>query len=77
VRINRELNAKLGALFLQGAFAGATPDEAFSVKCDADNNPDDVRASGKLQIDIQIAPIIPKEFIQIRVVRSADGLTVT
>lgn len=77
VRINRELNAKLGALFLQGAFAGATPDEAFSVKCDADNNPDDIRASGELQIDIQIAPLVPKEFIQIRVVRSAEGLTVT
>lgn len=77
VRINRELNAKLGALFLQGAFAGKTPDEAFSVKCDADNNPDDVRASGQLQIDIQIAPLVPKEFIQIRVVRSAEGLTAT
>lgn len=77
VRVNRELNAKLGALFQQGAFAGATPDEAFSVKCDADNNPDDVLASGELQIDIQIAPIVPKEFIQIRVVRSAEGLTVT
>jgi hypothetical protein len=77
MRVNRELNAKLGALFLQGAFAGKTPDEAFSVKCDAENNPDDVRASGKLQIDIQIAPTVPKEFIQIRVVRSAEGLTVT
>jgi hypothetical protein len=77
VRVNRELNAKLGALFLHGAFAGKTSSEAFSVKCDADNNPDDVRANGKLQIDIQIAPIVPKEFIQIRVVRSAEGLTVT
>jgi hypothetical protein len=77
VRVNRELNAKLGALFMQGAFAGKTPSEAFSVKCDADNNPADVRASGTLQIDIQIAPVVPKEFIQIRVVRSAEGLTVT
>ena len=77
VRVNRELNAKLNELFAQGAFAGSTPSEAFTVKCDADNNPDDVRASGKLQIDIQIAPIVPKEFIQIRVVRSAERLTVT
>ena len=77
VRVNRELNARLNELFLQGAFAGKTPNEAFSVKCDADNNPDDVRANGKLQIDIQIAPIVPKEFIQIRVVRSAERLTVT
>ena len=77
VRVNRELNAKLGGLFMQGAFAGKTPSEAFSVKCDADNNPDDVRASGTLQIDIQIAPVVPKEFIQIRVVRNAEGLTVT
>ncbi len=77
VRVNRELNARLNELFVQGAFAGNTPSEAFSVKCDADNNPDDVRANGKLQIDIQIAPIVPKEFIQIRVVRSAERLTVT
>lgn len=77
VRINRELNVKLNELFVLGAFAGRTPSEAFSVKCDADNNPDDVRATGKLQIDIQIAPIVPKEFIQIRVVRSAERLTVT
>jgi hypothetical protein len=77
VRVNRELNAKLNELFLQGVFAGKTPSEAFSVKCDADNNPDDVRATGKLQIDIQIAPVVPKEFIQIRVIRNAERLTVT
>jgi hypothetical protein len=77
VRIHRELNAKLNALFLQGAFAGKTPSEAYRIKCDADNNPADVRASGTLQIDLQIAPVVPKEFLQIRVVRTAEGLTVT
>ena len=77
VRIQRELNAKLGDLFLRGAFAGKTPNEAFSIKCDAENNADDVRAAGELHVDVQIAPALPKEFITIRVVRNAEGLMVT
>src|SRR5262249_339060 len=76
VRIHRELNAKLGDLFLRGAFAGKTRDEAFSIKCDAENNGDDVRAAGELQVDVQIAPTVPKEFVTIRVVRNNDGLMV-
>jgi hypothetical protein len=76
VRVQRELTRRLTALFEQGALQGRTPDEAFYVKCDDENNPADVRAAGKLQVDIGVAPAVPNEFITIRLVRSADRITV-
>ena len=76
VRIHRELNRRLTAMFEQGAFQGSTPDEAFYVKCDDENNPVEARTAGRLQVDIGVAPAVPKEFIKIRLVRSAEGITV-
>jgi hypothetical protein len=77
VRIQRELTSKLMVLYQGGALQGARPTDAFSIKCDAENNPDDVRASGQLVVELQIAPAFPRQFIQIRVVRDAAGVTVT
>jgi hypothetical protein len=76
VRVHRELEAKLTDLFLRGAFKGRSPDEAFRIKCDEENNPADARAAGRLQVDVQVAPAAPQQFIQIRLIRSAEGLTV-
>lgn len=76
VRIHRELSRRLTALFEQGAFQGSTPDEAFYIKCDDENNPAEARAAGRLQVEIGVAPAIPREFITIRLVRSAEGTTV-
>lgn len=76
VRIRRELNARLTDLFERGTFQGRTPDEAFYVKCDAENNPLELRAAGHLQVDVGVAPAVPNEFINIRLVRSAAGITV-
>ena len=45
---------------------GATWQEAFSVQCDSQNNPDvDVR-SGLLSVDVQMRPVFPAEFIRVR-----------
>lgn len=53
-------------LWKEGALDGETWSEAFSVKCDAENNPDmDVR-SGLLTVDVQMRPVYPAEFIRIR-----------
>jgi len=76
VRIERELSRRLTQMFEQGAFQGGSPDEAFYVKCDDENNPVEARAAGRLQVDIGVAPAVPKEFITIRLVRSAEGITV-
>jgi hypothetical protein len=45
-RITREFTAYLTRLYRQGAFYGAAAEEAFFVKCDAENNPEQVRAIG-------------------------------
>ena len=37
IRLN--VGAFLQGLFLQGAFQGSTPQQAYFVKCDAENNP--------------------------------------
>lgn len=76
VRIQRELEDKLTQLFARGAFRGKAPSDGFRIKCDEENNPAELRASGRLQVDVQIAPAVPQEFITIRLVRSGESLTV-
>jgi phage tail sheath protein FI len=46
---------------------GATPEEAFYVKCDAENNPPDTREAGQLIIEIGVAIVRPAEFVIIRI----------
>ncbi|MED5373165.1 MAG: phage tail sheath subtilisin-like domain-containing protein [Myxococcota bacterium] len=60
------ISSFLYSLWNQGMLDGQTWDEAFSVQCDRQNNPDvDVR-SGILTVDVQIRPLYPAEFIRIR-----------
>jgi len=49
----------------QGGLRGATPAEAFYVKCDAENNSDDDIASGEVDIEIGVALQYPAEFVVI------------
>ena len=75
-RITRQLDRYLNDLYLGGALRGQTAEEAFFVKCDAETNPADVRASGRLVVEIGLAPIVPGEFIVVRLSQSASGGTV-
>lgn len=60
------ISSFLWSLWKQGMLDGNSWQEAFSVQCDADNNPDvDVR-SGLLTVDVQIRPPFPAEFVRIR-----------
>jgi uncharacterized protein len=56
-----------------GALFGATPSEAFFVKCDEENNPAENRDAGILTIEIGIAPVKPAEFVVFRLSQLADG----
>jgi uncharacterized protein len=47
----------------EGALFGATPEEAFYVKCDAETNPPDVVEAGQVVVEIGIAPVKPAEFV--------------
>jgi phage tail sheath protein FI len=52
---------------------GATPAEAFFVKCDEEINPSDQRDLGRLFIDVGLAPVKPAEFVVFRLSQYAGG----
>lgn len=60
------ISSFLYSLWNQGMLDGQSWDDAFTVQCDRQNNPDvDVR-SGIMTVDVQIRPLYPAEFIRIR-----------
>jgi phage tail sheath protein FI len=54
-RIQRELNAYCFELFRRGALKGATTNEAFYVRCDADINPPEMRDNGIVVAEVGLA----------------------
>jgi hypothetical protein len=52
--------------------AGGNLEEAFFVKCDAENNPPDQVDSGLLVCEIGVAPVSPAEFIMISLVQTMN-----
>lgn len=74
--IKRDISNFLTLLHSQGALAGATPEQAFFVKCDAETNPPEVIDAGQVVIVIGIAPVKPAEFLIIRIGQSAAGAVV-
>jgi phage tail sheath protein FI len=56
-----------------GALFGATPGEAFYVKCDAETNPPDVVEAGQVVCEIGIAPVKPAEFVIFRLSQWTGG----
>jgi len=72
-RIRRDVGAFLTGVWRDGMLFGATPGEAFFVKCDAELNPADVRDRGQLFIDIGMAPVKPAEFVIFRLSQFSGG----
>ncbi len=65
--VKRTVSAFLRGLWRDGALFGATPDQAFFVKCDAENNPPESIDEGKLIVEVGIAPVKPAEFVIFRI----------
>lgn len=74
--VQRDVGAFLTLLWRQGALAGATPEQAFFVKCDEETNPPDVIDAGQVVTVIGIAPVKPAEFVVFRIGQSTVGATV-
>ena len=72
-RVRRDVGAFLTGVWRDGALFGVTADQAFFVKCDAENNPVDVRDRGQLIIDVGLAPVKPAEFVVFRFSQWANG----
>jgi phage tail sheath protein FI len=66
----------LRSLWQRGALAGATPEEAFYLRCDESNNPPHLRERGELHVDIGVAPVAPFEFIVLHVGRDANAFAI-
>jgi phage tail sheath protein FI len=71
--IRRDVTAFLMLLWRQGALMGATPGEAFFVKCDAETNPPEVVDAGQVVILVGIAPVKPAEFVIFRIGQGVGG----
>ena len=72
-RVKRTITAFLTRVWRDGALFGATPEEAFYVKCDAELNPPAVRDVGMLIVEVGIAPVKPAEFVIFRFKQMSGG----
>ena len=71
--IVRNVSAFLKIQWLQGALVGATPEEAFYVKCDEETNPQESIDLGRVITEIGVAPSKPAEFVIFRISQFAGG----
>jgi phage tail sheath protein FI len=74
--IRRDVGAFLTLIWRQGALMGATPQEAFFVKCDEETNTPEVIDAGQVVTLVGLAPVKPAEFVIFRIGQSASGATI-
>ena len=65
----------LNRTWRQGALFGASPSDAYYVKCDAETNPQDVIEAGQVVVEIGICPTKPAEFVIFRISQFAAGVS--
>ena len=75
--IRRDIGAFLTRVWRDGALMGATPEDAFFVKCDEETNPPDVIDAGQVVAIVGLAPVKPAEFVVFQVMQSASGAQVS
>lgn len=71
--IKREIGTFLRGLWREGALMGAAPEQAFFVKCDAETNPPDSIAAGRVVAVIGVALVRPAEFVIFRISQWVGG----
>ena len=72
IRLN--VGAFMNSLFQQGAFQGQTAQDAYLVKCDQENNPQNTIDQGIVNILVGFAPLKPAEFVIIQIEQLAGQL---
>jgi phage tail sheath protein FI len=73
-KVTRNVSAFLTRVWGTGALFGATPAEAFYVKCDAETNTPQMIEAGILVCEIGVAPVKPAEFVVFRIRQITPGL---
>lgn len=65
--LTRQVNGFLLELWKTGYFKGASPEDAFYIKCNEETNPPEVRDAGQVVIECGVAPVRPAEFLIFKV----------
>jgi phage tail sheath protein FI len=71
--IRRNVTAFLIEEWRRGALFGRTAEEAFYVKCDRDNNPQESIDQGRVICEIGVSPVKPAEFVVFRLAQFSDS----
>ncbi|MFC8507751.1 phage tail sheath family protein [Streptomyces sp. NPDC057411] len=71
--IRRNVTAFLTEEWRRGALFGRTAADAFYVKCDRDNNPQESIDQGRVVCEIGVAPVKPAEFVVFRLAQFSDS----
>ena len=66
-RVTRTISNFLERLWREGALFGATPEQAFYVKCDEEINTPETMLLGRLYVEVGISPVRPAEFVIFRI----------
>jgi phage tail sheath protein FI len=66
-QLERTISQFLTRVWRDGGLFGESAKEAFQVRIDEALNPPEVRALGRLYIEIKLAPVRPAEFIVVRI----------
>lgn len=66
----------LMTMYQIGVLKGATPEAAFYVKCDSENNPPSSVANGEVHLEVGLAISSPAEFIVIKIGQFDGGVSV-
>ena len=72
-KLRRTISAFLVNEWRKGALFGATPDEAFFVKCDDETNPAEGIDAGQVVCLVGVAPVKPAEFVIFRLSQFSGG----
>jgi uncharacterized protein len=75
-KIRRTIASFLVTEWRKGALFGATPAQAFYVKCDDETNSADAIDLGQVVCEIGLAPVKPAEFVVFRLAQFSGGTTV-
>ena len=74
--LKHSLTVLLEGIWAKGGLKGATPENAFYVKCDSTNNPQPVIDRGQLICEVGVAVAAPMEFIVFEIRQDASGTQV-
>ncbi|MBM0745389.1 phage tail sheath subtilisin-like domain-containing protein (plasmid) [Phormidium sp. CLA17] len=69
LRLN--IGSFMTGLFRRGAFQGATPSQAFFVKCDGETTTQDDINVGRVNVLVGFAPLKPAEFVVVKISQKA------